>query len=70
MAQLGLEKKTTDAFVAAHPDGIIVAYYHVKHERTFPDDAQPIATYRFRDFDVVFWRAGLLNKYPNLADRF
>jgi len=69
MAQLGLSKKATDAFVAAHPDGIVVAYYHVRRKLDFPDDAQPIATYRFRDYRVVFWRAGLLTKYPNLADR-
>lgn len=69
MAQLGLSQKVTDAFVAAHPDGIVVAYYHVRRKLDFPDDAQPIATYRFRDYRVVFWRAGLLKKYPNLADR-
>lgn len=69
MAELALDQKTTDAFVAAHPDGIIVAYYYLDELPGFPDDVQPIATYQFRNSLVVLWRAGLLERYPHLADR-
>jgi len=69
VAELGLEKAKTDAFVAAHPDGVIVAYYDLDKVPTYPDGVTPLAEYRFRDYRVVFWRAGLLQRYPNLADR-
>jgi len=69
VAELGIEKKITDAFVAAYPDGVIVAYYDLDKVPTYPDGVTPLAEYRFRDYRVVFWRAGLLQRYPNLADR-
>ena len=69
VAELGTDEKATRAFVEQHPDGVIVAYYEIDKPRTHPDDVMPIATFRFRDFQVVLWRAGLLQKYPYLANR-
>jgi 4-amino-4-deoxy-L-arabinose transferase-like glycosyltransferase len=69
MAELGLSKTVTEDFVRRHPDGLIVAYYYLDEIPVFPDDVSPLATYRFRSYRIVLWRAGLLEKYPNLADR-
>ncbi|MGJ3261271.1 MAG: ArnT family glycosyltransferase [Rhodospirillales bacterium] len=69
MAELGLSQKVTDAFIAAHPDGVVVAYYYLDQMPAYPDGVEPLAEHRFRDYRVVFWRAGLLKTYPDLANR-
>lgn len=69
IAELGLDTKVTETFVNEHPDGVIVAYYYLDEPPVFPDGVTPLAEFRFRDYRVVFWRAGLLQTYPNLADR-
>lgn len=69
VAEMGQDLAQTMAFVDAHPDGIVVAYYELEKMPEFPADAVPLGTYRFRDYAVVLWRAGLLQTYPNLADR-
>ncbi len=69
MAELGLVEDDTENFIAAHPDGVIVAYYYLDELPVFPDDVTPLAEYRFRNYRVVLWRAGLLERYPELADR-
>lgn len=69
MAVLGMQKAETDAWIAANPDGIVVAYYYLKELPDFPLDAKPLASYRFRDFSVLFWPASLLERYPNLGNR-
>jgi len=69
MAVLGLDQKVTDAFVAAHPDGLIVAYYSKDYTPVYPQGVKPLETYWFGDSKVVLWRAGLLARYPDLANR-
>lgn len=69
MTELGLSQKVTDTFIAEHPDGVVVAYYYLDQMPDYPDGVEPLAEYRFRDYRVVFWRAGLLKTYPDLANR-
>jgi len=69
LTETGLDQADTDAFVAAHPDGVLVTYYDLERLPDFPADAEPLGEFRFRDYKVVLWRAGLLLKYPTLADR-
>lgn len=69
MTEIGLDRSDTETFVSQNPDGVIVAYYDLERLPEIPADAEPLGEYRFRDYKVVFWRAGLLQKYPTLADR-
>ncbi|WNJ99829.1 glycosyltransferase family 39 protein [Thalassospiraceae bacterium LMO-JJ14] len=67
--EIGLVTGDTETFAATHPDGVIVAYYYVDEMPEFPVGVTPLATYRFRSYQVVLWRAGLLVQYPDLANR-
>ncbi|MEQ8319107.1 MAG: glycosyltransferase family 39 protein [Rhodospirillales bacterium] len=69
MTELGVDGRKTDAFVRQHPEGVIVAYYYTDEMPDFPDGVTPLEIYQFRSYAVYFWRAGLLNRYPSLADR-
>jgi len=51
-------------FLAAHPDGYVVAYY-----TTVPTRAPPLHTYTFRKLTVVIWPARALIAHPGLGDR-
>jgi len=69
MAELGLDNKVTAAFVADHPNAVVVAYYYLEKLPEFPQSATPLAAFRFRDYRVLFWRAEMLEMYPGLANR-
>ncbi len=69
MAELGLDNKVTNAFVADHPNAVVVAYYYLEKLPEFPQSATPLAAFRFRDYRVLFWRAEMLEMYPGLANR-
>ena len=69
MAQLGLDFDETNAYIDATPKGVVVAYYYRNRMPDFPDDATPLAEFRFRDFNVKFWSIDLLRKYRNLGNR-
>ncbi len=69
MAVLGLLAADTQTFVKAHPEGVLVAYYYLDQMPVFPADVKPLATYRFGDTVIILWHAGLLARYPHLADR-
>lgn len=69
MSVIGLKGFDTRDYAKAHPDGVLVAYYYLDRMPTFPADVTPLATYRFGDNVVILWRAGLLTRYPLLANR-
>lgn len=69
MAELGLSREFTESYIAGHPDAVIVAYYYLDEMPDFPDDAKPLAAFRFRDYRVLLWRGTQLQKYPDLANR-
>ena len=68
MTVLGVDQ-STKAFVDAHPDAIIVAYYYIDEPQPVPDDITPLETFRFRDFKVVFWQGKDLQRHPELGNR-
>lgn len=69
MAELGLDYDETSAYIDATPRGIVVSYYYRNNMPEFPPDAEPLAEYRFRNFNVVFWSIDLFRKYRTLGNR-
>ncbi len=62
--EIGQRADDEAAFLAAHPDGYVVAYY-----RNVPDKAQPLFTFPFRKLTAVIWPAQTLIDHPGLGDR-
>lgn len=69
MAELGLDYDVTSAYIDATTKGVVVAYYYRHNMPEFPEDAVPLAEFRFRNFDVIFWEIDLFRKYRMLGNR-
>jgi hypothetical protein len=64
ISAIGLEKDDEAAFLAAHPDGVVVARY-----RNVPDVAVPLLTYPFRGYTYAVWPAAAMRAHPGLGNR-
>jgi 4-amino-4-deoxy-L-arabinose transferase-like glycosyltransferase len=64
IAEIGLEEGDDAAFLAAHPDGVVVARY-----RNVPDAAVPLLTYPFRSYTYVVWPVAAMRAHPGLGNR-
>ena len=53
-----------ERFLAAHPNGVVVAYH-----RVLPTQAKPLSTHTYRRMIVAFWPAQALIDHPGIAER-
>lgn len=61
---IGLSEGDEERFLAARPNGRIVAYYD-----NLPDQADPVATYVFRKRTVAIWTAQTMIDHPGIGNR-
>jgi len=61
---IGLSEGDEERFLAARPNGHIVAYYD-----NLPDHADPVATYVFRERTVAIWTAQTMIDHPGIGNR-
>ncbi|HEX9702512.1 MAG TPA: glycosyltransferase family 39 protein [Rhodospirillales bacterium] len=64
IAVVGLQAPDEKDFLAAHPDGLIVAY----HE-TLPVRAKPVAVFPFRSRLITVWEAATVKANPGITAR-
>jgi len=64
IAVMGVVQDDQERFLKAHPNGRIVAYYD-----NLPDQADPVATYIFRQRTVAIWTAQTMIDHPGIGDR-
>jgi len=68
VATIGLDKKETEAWMAAHPKAKIISYRKRLPERWQPG-AAPDLVLPFRSRYVLVWDAGIARANPGIADR-
>ncbi len=61
---IGQVNDDEERFLAAHPNGVVVAYH-----RFLPTQAKPLSTHIYRRMVVAFWPAQALINQPGLAER-
>ena len=61
---IGLIENDIIEFLNAHPDGIIIAKY-----TTVPKEADPLFTYKYRNYTYAGWPAAVMVAHPNIGDR-
>ncbi len=64
ISPIGLIGDDIIEFLNAHPDGVIIAKY-----KTLPKEADPLFTYRFRNYTYASWSAAVMLANPNIGDR-
>ena len=64
MPSIGLVSNDISEFLNAHPNGVIIAKY-----KTLPRKADPLFTYRFRDYTYAAWSSAIMLANPNIGDR-
>ena len=62
--QVGMFNPDTANFIAAHPDGKIIAYHD--HPITM---AKPVAVFRFRSRQIAIWDASVVARLPDITER-
>ena len=61
---IGLIGDDVTEFLAAYPDGVVIAKYD-----NLPLEADPLFTYRFRNYTYAAWPTATMTANPGLGDR-
>ena len=64
ITSIGLLNDDIEEFLAAYPDGIVIAKYD-----TLPLEATPLFTYLYRNYTYAAWPAATLTANPGLGER-